>query len=96
MRKLIKKFITWVMTSDKSERGDLQAVLVSSDEHVGRAQPKFRLGLIAAANGRILEMSTYKHNPHGPDWTSELFIVPEDQTLSQSITTILTIKGIDT
>jgi hypothetical protein len=28
-------------------------------------------------------MSTYKHNPHGPDWTSELFIVPEDQTLAE-------------
>lgn len=95
MRKLIKKFITWVMTSDKSERGELQAVL-AVDEHVGRSQPKFRLGLIAAANGRILEMSTYKHNPHGPDWTSELFIVPQDQTLSQSITTILTLKGLDT
>lgn len=95
MRKTLKKFLLWVMTSDKSERGDLQAVL-AVDEHVGRAQPKFRLGLIAAANGRILEMSTYKHNPHGPDWTSELFIVPEDQTLSQSITTILTLKGLDT
>ncbi len=93
MRKLIRKFITWVMTTGKSGQGE---VLVSSDEHVGRAQPKFRLGLIAAANGRILEMSTYKHNPHGPDWTSELFIVPEDQTLSQSITTILTLKGLDT
>lgn len=93
MRTLLKKFITWVMVPDKSERGDLQTVL-AVDEHVGRPQPKFRLGVVHAANGRILEMSTYKHNPHGPDWTSELFIVPEDQTLAQSITTILTLKGL--
>lgn len=45
-------------------------------------------------NGRLLEVSTYKHNPHGPDWTTELFIVPEDQTLAQSITTILTLKSV--
>jgi hypothetical protein len=41
-----------------------------------------------------LEMSTFKRNPHGPDWTSELFIVPEDQTLAECITTILTVKGL--
>jgi hypothetical protein len=96
MRSIFRKFIVWVMTADKSKQAEAVPVTLGSEEHVGRAQPKFRLGLIAAANGRILEMSTYKHNPHGPDWTSELFIVPEDQTLSQSITTILTIKGIDT
>jgi hypothetical protein len=50
---------------------------------------------VLAANGRLLETSTYKHNPNGPDWTNELFIVPDDQTLAQSITTILTLKGLD-
>jgi hypothetical protein len=57
-------------------------------------QASFRLGVINAANGRILEMSTYKRNNHGPDWTTELFIVPEDQTLAECITTILTVKGL--
>lgn len=46
-------------------------------------------------NGRLLEVSTYKHNLHGPDWTTELFIIPDDQTLAQSIVTILTLKSID-
>jgi Mg/Co/Ni transporter MgtE len=49
-----------------------------------------------AMNGRILEVSTYKPNNHGPDWTNEMFIVPEDQTLTQALTTLLVLKGLNT
>ena len=93
MRKLLRKFVVWVMGANNK---DDRSVLVSEQDIQERPQASFRLGVIAASNGRILEMSTYKRNPHGPDWTTELFIVPEDQTLSQSITTILTLKGLDT
>jgi len=91
MRKLFRKFMLWVMTADKEES---RGIAISVEDSAHSSQPTFRLGVIAASNGRILEMSTYKRNPHGPDWTSELFIVPEDQTLAQCITTILTIKGL--
>ena len=91
MRKLLRKFMLWVMrANDKDDR----SVLVSEQDIQERPQASFRLGVIAASNGRILEMSTYKRNPHGPDWTIELFIVPEDQTLAQCISTILTVKGL--
>ena len=93
MRKLIKNFLLWVMATDKEDVKLSRPLLVAEDHS---SHPKFRLGLITALNGRILEMSTYKHNPHGPDWTSELFIIPEDQTLAQAITTVLTLKGINT
>jgi hypothetical protein len=93
MRKLLRKFVVWVMGAN--ERRDEDSPVVGL---VGQSaeppQASFRLGVIAASNGRILEMSTYKRNPHGPDWTSELFIVPEDQTLAQCISTILTVKGL--
>jgi hypothetical protein len=88
---MLKKFLQWVMAADREEMG--VAVPVAGGDSYG-SQATFRLGLIAASNGRILEMSTFKRNPHGPDWTSELFIVPEDQTLAQCITTILTVKGL--
>jgi hypothetical protein len=88
MKKLLKKFMLWVM--EERSRGISPTVEQDQD----RPQASFRLGVIAAANGRILEMSTFKRNNHGPDWTSELFIVPEDQTLAECITTILTIKGL--
>jgi hypothetical protein len=88
MRKLIKKFMLWVM--EERSRG----ISLTPEPEQDRPQASFRLGVIAAANGRILEMSTFKRNNHGPDWTSELFIVPEDQTLAECITTILTVKGL--
>jgi len=91
MRKLLRKFVVWVMGAN--ERRDDRPVLVAEADQE-RLQASFRLGVIAAANGRILEMSTFKRNNHGPDWTSELFIVPEDQTLAECISTILTIKGL--
>ena len=90
MRKLIRKFVVWAMGAN--ERYD-RPVLVSEQDQE-RPQASFRLGVINAANGRILEMSTFKRNPHGPDWTSELFIVPDDQTLAECISTILTVKGL--
>jgi hypothetical protein len=93
MRKLIRKFVLWVLNAnDQEEMG--RAVPISIEDSHNASQPAFRLGVIAASNGRILEMSTYKPNSHGPDWTAELFIVPEDQTLAQCITTILTVKGL--
>ena len=58
--------------------------------------PTLRIGVMKAMNGCILEISTYKHNPHGPDWTTEMFIVPEDQTLTQALTTLLVMKGLNT
>jgi hypothetical protein len=88
MRKLFRKFVRWVMEDQAP------AITLGAEPSSERPQASFRLGVIAAANGRILEMATFKRNPHGPDWTSELFIVPEDQTLAECITTILTIKGL--
>jgi hypothetical protein len=91
MRKLLRNFVVWVMGAN--ERDD-RPVLAAGQDIQERIQASFRLGVIAASNGRILEMSTYKRNPNGPDWTSELFIVPEDQTLAECISTILTVKGL--
>jgi len=91
MRRMLKNIMLWVMAADREET---KAMAISIEDSHNTSQPSFRLGVIAASNGRILEMSTYKRNPHGPDWTSELVIVPEDQTLAQCITTILTVKGL--
>jgi hypothetical protein len=91
MRKLLRNFVVWVMGANNR---DDRAVLSAEQDIQNHLQTSFRLGMINASNGRILEMSTYKRNPHGPDWTSELFIVPEDQTLAECISTILTVKGL--
>ncbi len=94
MRKLLRKFVVWVMGANEREEKLARGATIGLEQDSHASQASFRLGVIAASNGRILEMSTYKRNPHGPDWTTELFIVPEDQTLAQCISTILTVKGL--
>ena len=90
MRKIIRWVVQWAMDS-KIDRPLLASEAVRSD-----SIPSIRIGVMKAMNGRILEVSTYKPNPHGPDWTSEMFIVPEDQTLTQALTTLLILKGLNT
>lgn len=90
MRKLIKRFIRWALESN-----DNSPSLASAEVAQSQSFPTFRIGVMKAMNGRLIEMSTFKHNPHGPDWTTELFIVPEDQTLGQAITMVLTLKGLN-
>lgn len=90
MRGVIKWIIQWAMDS----RINGPSVAAESIRH--DSMPTFRVGVMKAMNGRVLEVSTYKPNPHGPDWTTEMFIVPEDQTLTQALTTLLILKGLNT
>ena len=91
MRRILRVFIRWVL---RDVDGPIQATLSSRDSGTSTT-PTLRIGLIKAMNGRVLEISTYKHNPHGPDWTNELFLVSEDQTLSQAVAMLLALKGIE-
>lgn len=94
MRKLINRVIQWALREE-----DMRGLTpqVSRCETVrSDTIPAFRIGVMKAMNGRILEVSTYKPNNHGPDWTNEMFIVPEDQTLTQALTTLLVLKGLNT
>lgn len=91
MRGVIKWIIQWAMDSR------INGPLVASESiRHSDSMPTFRVGVMKAMNGRVLEVSTYKPNPHGPDWTTEMFIVPEDQTLTQALTTLLILKGLNT
>lgn len=91
MRKLIKRVIQWAIREDPS-----RPILGCETVRQSETTPSFRIGVMKAMNGRILEVSMYKPNNHGPDWTNEMFIVPEDQTLTQALTTLLILKGLNT
>lgn len=90
MKSLIRRVVRWAMQNEVAQPVLAEASMRSD------STPTCRIGVVKAMNGRILEVSTYKHNPHGPDWTTEMFIVPEDQTLTQALTTLLTLKGLNT
>lgn len=60
--------------------------------------PQMRVGVIDAMNGRILEVSTQIPHPgvaNHYDWKTEMYVVPEDQKLSEAISTVMLMKGLD-
>lgn len=89
------------MSLRKWIRGWLSADLVIPeapqpvDSSTRESAPMCRVSVLKAMNGRVLEVGSYKPNPRGPDWTFELFIVPENATLASAIATVLAIKQIE-
>lgn len=52
----------------------------------------FRMSVSRAINGKIITLSTYKRNPHGPDWTHEFYLVRDDERLVDALTVCLAMK----
>lgn len=46
-----------------------------------------------AVNGRILEIASFRPNPHGPDWTYEHYIIADGEDIVPTLSTILLMKG---
>lgn len=69
---------------------------IVAEAHERSGQPSMRFSVIKAVNGRILEVGTYKPNPHGPDWTFDMYIVGENERISAAIERLLVIKKLET
>lgn len=55
-----------------------------------------RIGIIQAMNGKVLEISKRNTTNHiGPEWSNTLFLVPEDMTLTDAVTTLLIAEGLN-
>ena len=78
-----------------------------ASEEIEVAQPKLgtanaidvdqgtaRIHINKAMNGYIVQVLTYKHNPHGPDWTGDIVLVPEGADLMEAIRVGLVAKAI--
>lgn len=58
--------------------------------------PRIRVGVIDAMNGRILEVSTAIPNNHNHyDWKTEMYVVPENQKLSEAMSLVMLMKGLE-
>lgn len=98
MRKWLKK---WLFREEleKQER-DMYAV-VGSRSGIGldldstAVQPHVRLGRLNVMNGQLLEVSTFKRNPNGPDWTTDYYIIDPEQKLADQIATVMVMKGLE-
>jgi hypothetical protein len=76
-------------------RGNRGVALYADEHHVEKTMPNVRVGTLAAMNGKLLEVSAYKKNPNGPDWTSEYYIIAEGQTLTEAIALVMVMKGLE-
>ena len=58
-------------------------------------QPHDRFGILQVMNGKVLEVCTYKPNPHGPDWTTTYWILNEEQPLAEQLAVVMKLKGLE-
>lgn len=71
---------------------------LDTGETSGASQPQTphcRFGVLPVMNGRVLEVCTFKRNPHGPDWSTTYWILNEEQPLAEQIATVITMKGLE-
>ena len=93
MKKMLKKFITWVMVDKDREEKIYSSTLVAPEEAVAKPQPKIRIGTMEVMNGKLLEVASYKQNQHGPDWKTEYYILEEGRPLAEQIAVVMTMRG---
>ena len=74
----------------------LGAVVTRDVDH--NTMPKIRIGVIEAMNGKVLEVATAQMHsgPHQHyDWKTEMYVMPEGQKLSEAISTVMLMKGLE-
>jgi len=56
-----------------------------------------QISINEAINGRVLTIRTYRpNNPqYGNNWTSELYVLKDGESLTEALTMLLMMKGID-
>jgi hypothetical protein len=95
MRSFLRRILVWIAAAEAGANGKETVKLRIPGETPGMyTPPTVRLGVHDAMNGRVLEVQTYTPNPHGPDWKSEFFLVPEGENLSEAVTMLLIAKNI--
>jgi hypothetical protein len=91
VRWLWDKMLKWGWDFNRGLRG--QEVLVSESVE---SRASVRIGIIQAMNGKVLEIGKRNNSNHiGPDWNHTLFLVPEDMTLTDAVTTVLIAEGLN-
>ena len=74
--------------------GDRQ-MLAETNASSSPEMPHTRFGVLRVMNGRLLEVCSFKRNPHGPDWTTTYWILNEEQSLADQLAVVMTMKGLE-
>ncbi len=96
---LKKKFAEWSKEAWENARNEKEVVIGGASLTTGvdhSTVPRIRVGVIDAMNGRILEVSTAVPNNHNHyDWKTEMYVVPENQKLSEAMSLVMLMKGLE-
>ena len=79
----------------KSQLGAVTAGPYENEAASDPQKPHCRFGVLQVMNGKVLEVCTYKRNPHGPDWSTTYWILNEEQTLAEQLAVVMTMKGME-
>ncbi len=92
-----KWLIRLLMSKELREREEKLAyargIEISPEEAVDKPKPKVRIAVMEVMNGKLLEVSSYQRNNHGPDWKTEYYILEEGTPLAEQIAVVMTMKG---
>lgn len=76
--------------------GASKATMYRQDVAVSEEQPSVALKFIKAANGHVVEVSSFATNKHGHfERTVETYVVPEGGKISEIVIQILAIKALE-
>jgi len=92
---LKKKFAKWCKEAWENERSDRPEVAISPQLYEEDSRPKMRFAVMEAINGRFIQISTYKPQQRGSDWVTEYYLVPEGKKVSEALTMLMLLKGVD-
>lgn len=84
---------SWLLDSD--HKPPLLAEISRPSNHIEEEASHLTFAVIKAMNGRIVKVSSYKPQQRGSDWTHELYIVKDDEKITDVIARIMAIKSLE-
>lgn len=93
MRKWLIRLLMGKELREREEKLAYSRQEIQVEEAVSKPQPKIRIGTMDVMNGKLLEVASYKRSQHGPDWTTEYYILEEGRPLAEQIAVVMTMRG---
>ena len=84
----------WLLSDDSNDVKAPTLASVSMDV-IEQEAAQMTFAFIKAMNGRLIKVSAYKPVTRGPDWTHELYIVKDDEKITDVIARITAIKALE-
>lgn len=84
----------WVKNWLNSDRNEM---IRTADSVEVRPEDQVNIAINNAMNGRVLTIRTYQpsKNHNRSDWVNELYVLKEGESLTEALTMLLMMKGID-